>query len=194
VLVTKGAGGESGIRTRPFFQLSCCQGDGENPNKHSHSNTSSSSSYFSNVPWFNRTSVFLELMELMHLFLSPTDAFSNPRISSCRHLVESRVEFCSFPCPLVISRRAELGQTLITVPSLPGLKNRSWLVSCSLIMSATIKRCAAQRLTHCSLGERTVVLTAPAVPPSFAQRIGRHLSSAGSGVKLRISLILLLPP
>ena len=59
-------GGEGGIRTGPFFELSCCQGDGENPCEHSHSNTISFSSYLSNVAWFNCISVFLELMELMH--------------------------------------------------------------------------------------------------------------------------------
>jgi serine/threonine protein kinase len=59
------AGGESGIRTRPFFKPSCYQGDGENPCKHCHSNTISFTSYFSNVAPFNSISAFLELMELM---------------------------------------------------------------------------------------------------------------------------------
>ncbi len=62
-------GGESGIRTRPFLEPSCCQGDGENPCEHSHSNTISFPSYLSNVARFNCASVFLELMELMHPFL-----------------------------------------------------------------------------------------------------------------------------
>jgi len=59
-------GGEGGIRTRPFFEPSCYQGDGENPYKHSHSNTISFPSYLSNVARFNCISVFLKLMELMH--------------------------------------------------------------------------------------------------------------------------------
>jgi hypothetical protein len=62
-------GGESGIRTGPFFELSCYHGDGENPCEHSHSNTISFPSYLSNVAWFNCISVFLELMELMRPFL-----------------------------------------------------------------------------------------------------------------------------
>jgi len=59
------SGGESGIRTRPFFETSCCQGDGENPCEHSHSSTISSPSYLSNVARFDCASVFLKLMELM---------------------------------------------------------------------------------------------------------------------------------
>ena|SRR5258708_2198598 len=66
----EGNGGEGGIRTRPFFELSCYQGDGENPYKHSHSNTISFPSYLSNVAPFNYISAFLELMELMRAFRS----------------------------------------------------------------------------------------------------------------------------
>jgi hypothetical protein len=64
-----GTGGEGGIRTRPFSEPSCCQGDGENPCEHGHTSTFSSLSYLSNVASFNCTSVFLELMELMHPLL-----------------------------------------------------------------------------------------------------------------------------
>ncbi len=72
----KGNGGESGIRTRPFFEPSCYQGDGENPCEHSHSNTISIPSYLSNVAPFNCTSALLELMELMHLFLSQRNLYA----------------------------------------------------------------------------------------------------------------------
>src|ERR1700687_5009355 len=59
-------GGEGGIRTRPFSEPSCYQGDGENPYKHRHSITISFPSSLSNVAPFNCISAFLELMELMH--------------------------------------------------------------------------------------------------------------------------------
>ena len=65
VLDYKGNGGEGGIRTRPFFELSSCQGDGENPCEHGHSNTISFPSDPSNVAPFDCISEFLELMELM---------------------------------------------------------------------------------------------------------------------------------
>jgi hypothetical protein len=70
VLDNKSNGGEGGIRARPFFEPSCCQGDGENPCEHGHPSTFSFSSYLSNFAPFDCFSVSLELMELMHPFLS----------------------------------------------------------------------------------------------------------------------------
>src|ERR1700737_76550 len=80
-------GGESGIRTRPFFKPSCYQGDGENPCKHGHSNTISFASYFSNVAPFNSISEFLELMELMHPFLSQQNRYADGAVSAAPRAV-----------------------------------------------------------------------------------------------------------